>query len=65
MSPMDKIIDILAGITLVIIVSSSLIRGYIHNKKNQENIEDTEDKDTTNEGKEELEEHSSTGSSIM
>lgn len=44
MTPTDKIIDILAGLTLVITIVASLIRGHKH--KNVDNS--TEDKNQDN-----------------
>ena len=46
MTPYDKFVDILAGLSLVVIIVTSLLRGRKH--KNVDNSTNTEDKNRDN-----------------
>ena len=60
MSIWDKIIDILAGLTIIIIIASSLIRGKKHKNKDNK-IEET----SNNKEVETIESDNSSSSNIM
>ncbi len=57
MTPIDKIIDVLAGLTLTIVIALSLLRGRKHKKEEIDNNDQIDD--NAIEGDDTLEEHNS------